>query len=157
MRSHLLLIRTRVDRLGYLLGRALSTTLLVTSGVLVGVLAVVPSIVAIPLTFVILGLAGTAVVRHMRHLRRRWASHEFAIDYGPFPVDELPPPDSYPDAAYLLVPNRGTALVCDAIDRQLTARELPLSVAEKRYRPPSRLRATAPVRAASNRARPRGL
>lgn len=40
------------------------------------------------------------------------------------------------------MPDRGTALVCNAIDRRLTTGEPPLSV--RSYRPPSRLRATAP-------------
>src|ERR1039458_7481289 len=53
-------------------------------------------------------------------------------------------PPSYPSPVYLRVPDRGTALVSDAIDQALAGRVLPSELGEDPYRLPGPLQASAP-------------
>ena len=83
-------------------------------------------------------------MRDRRLLRVRWSDYEFSSAAAPFPVDSVPFPASYPDPACLPVPNRGTALVSDEIDRELVRHDVPSEVAEEPYRLPRLLKASAP-------------
>jgi hypothetical protein len=113
--------------------------------VLIGVVTILPSAVGVVLSVVALVLGVVTLVRDVRGFRRRWARHDFARVVAPFPAGELPPPAAYPDdATYLAVPNRGTGLVSDDIDRALTGADMRFTVAEQPYRLPHQLRATAP-------------
>jgi 8-oxo-dGTP pyrophosphatase MutT (NUDIX family) len=80
----------------------------------------------------------------VRQLHRRWPDYEFSATAAPFPVDAIPPPPSYPSPVYLRVPDRGTALVSDAIDQALAGRVLPSELGEDPYRLPGPLQASAP-------------
>jgi 8-oxo-dGTP pyrophosphatase MutT (NUDIX family) len=118
--------------------------LLSVAGVTLGALAILPSVVAIGLSAVAFLLGLGMLTRDLRQLRRRWSDYEFSSIAAPFPVDDIPPPPSYPDPAYLAIPNRGTALVSDAIDLALTEGELASELAEEPYRLPKLLKASAP-------------
>jgi hypothetical protein len=119
--------------------------LLSAVGVLIGVVTILPSAVGVVLSVVALVLGVVTFARDVRGFRRRWARHDFARVVAPFPTGELPPPAAYPDdATYLVVPNRGTGLVSDDIDRALTGGDMRFTLAEQPYRLPHRLRATAP-------------
>lgn len=113
-------------------------------GVVLGAITILPSAVGIVLSIVALLLGTVTLVRDVRQLRGRWSAYTFSAIAAPFPTDELPPPAAYPDAAYLFVPNRGTALVSDTIDRALWDHEFAVELAEQDYALPPLLRATAP-------------
>ncbi|MGW3961662.1 hypothetical protein ACWED2_17700 [Amycolatopsis sp. NPDC005003] len=114
------------------------------AGVALGVVTILPSAVGVVLSVVALALGVATFTRDLRLLRRRWAGFEFTTIAAPFPTAELPPPPAYPEAAYLAVPARGTALVSAAIDRDLWQERHTIDVAEERYRLPPSLKATAP-------------
>ena len=79
-----------------------------------------------------------------RQFGLRWQDYELSAVADPFPVDAIPPPVSYPSPVYLPIPGRGTALVCDAVDRALTGPGLPSELASEPYRLPGPLMAGAP-------------
>ncbi|MEU0508338.1 MULTISPECIES: hypothetical protein [Amycolatopsis] len=113
-------------------------------GVLLGLVTLVPSAVGIVLSVIALVLGVLTLTRDVRMLRGRWAAWEFATIAAPFPHADVPPPASYPEARYLELPGRGTALVSDAIDRALWTQRFPVEVAPDTYRLPAELKATAP-------------
>jgi hypothetical protein len=113
-------------------------------GVLLGVVTILPSAVGVVLSVVALALGVTTFTRDVRLLRRRWAGFEFTAIAAPFPAADLPPPAAYPPSGYLAVPARGIALVSDTIDRDLWGGQHTITVAEKPYRLPPSLKATAP-------------
>ncbi|MEU7785080.1 hypothetical protein [Amycolatopsis sp. NPDC049159] len=135
--------RARADYLGFLGAREwpLAASGL---GVLLGVVTILPSAIGVVLSIIALALGVTTFTRDVRLLRRRWAGFEFTAIAAPFPAAELPPPSAYPEAAYLAVPARGTALVSAAIDRELWEERHTIDVAEQPYRLPPSLKATAP-------------
>ncbi|UOX90071.1 hypothetical protein MUY14_05405 [Amycolatopsis sp. FBCC-B4732] len=135
--------RARADYLGFLGAREwpLAASGL---GVLLGVVTILPSAIGVVLSIIALALGVTTFTRDVRLLRRRWAGFEFTAIAAPFPTAELPPPPAYPEAAYLAVPARGTALVSAAIDRELWEERHTIDVAEEPYRLPPSLKATAP-------------
>jgi hypothetical protein len=94
------------------------------------------------LSVIALLLGVLTLVRDVRLLRDRWSAYDFSVIAAPFPCDEVPVPASYPGAAYLHVPNRGTALVSDLIDRALWKHNFPVEFDEEPYRLPPKLRAT---------------
>ena len=106
--------------------------------------ALLPSAVTmiLPVIAFVLGLG--VLMRDLRLLRMRWSDYEFSPTAAPFPVESVPFPASYPDPAYLPVPNRGTALVSDEIDRELVKHDVPSEVAGEPYRLPRLLKASAP-------------
>ncbi|UQS21446.1 hypothetical protein L1857_00685 [Amycolatopsis thermalba] len=113
-------------------------------GVLLGLVTLVPSAVGIVLSGVALALGVLTLTRDIRMLRGRWAAYEFAAIAAPFPHADVPPPASYPEARYLHLTGRGTALVSDAIDRALWTQRFSVEVAPDPYRLPAELKATAP-------------
>ena len=113
-------------------------------GVLLGVLTILPSAVAVVLSIVALVLGILSFGRDLRQLRERWSAYEFSAIAAPFPREEWPPPVAYGGARYLVVPNRGTALVGDELDRAVCGQEFAIDVAEAPYRLPPLLKATAP-------------
>nr|BFF04090.1 hypothetical protein GCM10020241_57650 [Streptoalloteichus tenebrarius] len=137
------LVRARADYVGFLLSREWPVVLS-GAGVLLGAVTILPSAVGVALSMIALVLGSVTFARDFRLLRRRWASYEFSLIAAPFPTEDVPPPSTYPNASYLHVPNRGTALVSDGIDRELAARPLPVEVDERPYRLPRQLRASAP-------------
>ncbi|WP_234995579.1 hypothetical protein [Streptoalloteichus hindustanus] len=137
------LARARADYLGFLLAHEWPVVLSGV-GVLLGAVTILPSAVGIVLSVIALGLGSVTFVRDFRLLRRRWSAYDFSLIAAPFPVADIPPPTAYPNAAYLHIPNRGTALVSDEIDQDLAARALPVEVDEQPYRLPRQLKASAP-------------
>ncbi|MER7013178.1 hypothetical protein ABT324_17295 [Saccharopolyspora sp. NPDC000359] len=113
-------------------------------GVLLGAITILPSAVGVAISVVALLLGTATFARDFRNLRQRWSSHEFSLIAAPFPHEQLPPPAAYPDAGYSYLPNRGTALLSDEIDRTLRERTFTVRVADEPYRLPPVLRATAP-------------
>ncbi|KAA5829185.1 hypothetical protein F1721_26330 [Saccharopolyspora hirsuta] len=113
-------------------------------GVLLGAITILPSAVGVAISVIALLLGTATFVRDFRNLRQRWSSHEFSLIAAPFPHEQLPPPAAYPDAAYSYLPNRGTALLSDEIDRTLRDRTFTVRLADEPYRLPPILRATAP-------------
>ncbi|MEQ0565114.1 hypothetical protein ABJI51_39070 [Amycolatopsis sp. NEAU-NG30] len=136
-------VRAKADYLGFVGAREwpLAASGL---GVVLGVVTILPSAVGVVLSVVALALGVATFSRDVRLLRRRWAGFEFTAIAAPFPTAELPPPSSYPDATYLAVPARGTALVSAAIDRDLWTGRHTIELAEEPYRLPPALKATAP-------------
>jgi 8-oxo-dGTP pyrophosphatase MutT (NUDIX family) len=93
-------------------------------------------------------------MRDVRQLRVPWPDYEFSAPAAPFPVDAIPPPLSYPGPVYVRIPDRGTALVSDAIDRFLVQSGVASELASEPYRLPGPLQASAPyVLAACNTGR----
>ena len=93
-------------------------------------------------------------MRDVRQLRLPWPDYGFSTAGVPFPVEAIQPPRSYPGPVYVRIPERGTALVSDAIDRSLAGGELSWELASQPYRLPGPLRASAPyVLAACNAGR----
>lgn len=93
-------------------------------------------------------------MRDVRQLRVPWPDYEISAPAAPFPVDAIPPPLSYPDPVYVRIPDRGTALVSDAIDRFLVQSGVASELAREPYRLPGPLQASAPyVLAACNAGR----
>jgi hypothetical protein len=82
-------------------------------------------------------------MRDIHELRRRWADYEFTAIAAPFPTDTIKPPGAYPDALYLYVPNRGTALVSDPIDKALARQSMDARLDEDPYHLPKSLRGSA--------------
>ena len=80
----------------------------------------------------------------VRQLRVPWPDYEISAPAAPFPADAIPPPLSYPDPVYVRIPDRGTALVSDAIDRFLVQRGVASELASEPYRLPGPLQASAP-------------
>ena len=118
--------------------------LLSTAGVILGAATILPSAVAIALSIVAFVIGVVAFVRDVRQLRRRWSDYEFTAIVAPFPTGAIPPPPSYPHALYLHIPNRGTALVSNEIDRTIVGHDLAAEVDEEPYRLPRVLKASAP-------------
>lgn len=135
--------RAKVDYLRFL-GAYEWPVLVAALGVLLGAVTVLPSSIGVVLSLVALTLGAVTFVRDVRLLRRRWAAHDFSVIAAPFPHERVPVPAGYPDARYLVVPGRGTALVSDVIDKAVRDREFPVELNEDPYRLPPRLRATAP-------------
>lgn len=113
-------------------------------GVLLGAITILPSAVGVVISVIALLLGTATFVRDLRNLRKRWSSHEFSLIAAPFPHEQIPPPAAYPEAGYSYLPNRGTALLSDEIDRALRERTFAVRVADEPYRLPPVLRATAP-------------
>jgi len=113
-------------------------------GVVLGAVTILPSAFGLVLSVVALALGLLTLVRDVRLLRKRWAGYEFTAIAAPFPVAETPPPSAYPDARYLAIPARGTALLSDAIDAAVSENTYHITVADEPYRLPARLKATAP-------------
>ena len=84
-------------------------------------------------------------MRDVRQLRLPWPDFEFSTAGVPFPVEAIPPPLSYPGPVYLRIPERGTALVSDAIDRSLARGGLASELAGQPYRLPGPLRPAHPT------------
>ncbi len=80
----------------------------------------------------------------MHQFRRLWPDYEFSAPAAPFPVDAISPPLSYPGPVYVRIPDRGTALVSDAIDRSLVRGGLVSELASEPYRLPGPLQASTP-------------
>lgn len=113
-------------------------------GVVLGAVTILPSAFGVAVSIVALLLGLLTLVRDIRLLRKRWAGYEFTAIVAPFPIADTPPPSAYPDAQYLPIPARGTALVSDAIDAALTDTTFSITVSEDPYRLPAKLKATAP-------------
>ncbi len=89
-----------------------------------------------------------------RPFRLPWQDYEFSAPAAPFPVDAIPPPLSYPDAAYARIADRGTALVSDTVDQALARHGIAADLDGEPYRLPGPLEACAPpVLAACNAGR----
>jgi ATP-dependent RNA helicase DeaD len=114
------------------------------AGVLLGAATILPSAVGIVLGGIAFVIGLGAFVRDVRELRRRWSDYEFSAIAAPFPADSIPPPRAYPDPVYLYLPNRGTALVSDAIDQFIAGHDLPAQIDEEPYRLPRSLKGSAP-------------
>jgi hypothetical protein len=114
------------------------------AGVILGAVTILPSAVGIVLGAIAFVLGLGAFLRDMVELRRRWSDYEFSGIAAPFPVGSIPPPTSYPDAFYLHVPGRGTAIVSDAIDRFVAGTDIAAELSDEPYRLPKALR-EAPV------------
>lgn len=114
------------------------------AGVILGAATILPSTAAIVLSVIAFFVGLGAFVHDLRQLRRRWSSYEFSSIAAPFPADTIPQPVSYPKSLYLHVPNRGTALISDAIDQDIACRDLPAELDEELYHLPKSLRASAP-------------
>lgn len=82
-------------------------------------------------------------MRDRQELRRRWADYGFSVGAGPFPGASIPPPAAYPEAVYLNVPGRGTALVSDAIDRGVVQDGSRAQLDGEPYELPEELQASA--------------
>lgn len=118
--------------------------LLSATGVILGAATLLPTGVAIVLSVIAFFVGLAALSRDLRQLRHRWSEYEFSTIAAPFPVSSIPPPAAYPDPVYLYIPNRGTALVSDAIDRAVGGRDFKVRVDEELYRLPRTLKASAP-------------
>lgn len=118
--------------------------MLSAAGVVLGAATILPSTVAIVLSVVAFVIGLGAFVRDLRHLRRRWSDYEFSSIAAPFPIGAIPPPASYPQPVYLHVPNRGTALISDAIDQTIVGHHLMAELDDEPYRLPRILKASAP-------------
>lgn len=117
--------------------------LISAAGVILGAATILPSAVAIALSIIAFFIGVVAFGRDVRQLRRRWSDYEFSAIVAPFPTDAIPPPPSYPDAVYLHIPNRGTALVSNAIDQTVARHDLVAKLDEEPYRLPRALKASA--------------
>lgn len=118
--------------------------MLSAAGVVLGVSTILPSTAAIVLSVIAFIVGLGALLHDLNQLRRRWSDYEFSSIAAPFPVDQIPPPASYPAPIYLNVPNRGTALVSDAIDQTIAGQDLMAELDEEPYRLPRTLKASAP-------------
>jgi 8-oxo-dGTP pyrophosphatase MutT (NUDIX family) len=114
------------------------------TGVLLGAATVLPSSFGVVLSVVALGLGVASFARDVRLTRARWSTYEFSVIAAPFPHADVPPPARFPDAHYLAVPGRGTALVSAELDEAVRDVDRPVLVVEEPYRLPPFLRATAP-------------
>ncbi|MGP4020172.1 hypothetical protein [Saccharopolyspora sp. 5N708] len=112
-------------------------------GVVLGAMTVLPSAVGIVLSLIALALGTISFIRDFRSLRKRWSAYDFAVIAAPFP-QELPAPMAYPNAIYRYLPNLGTVLLSDDIDRAVRERTFTVRVDDDPYQLPSILRATAP-------------
>ncbi|SDM63372.1 hypothetical protein [Allokutzneria albata] len=135
--------RTRTDYLAFLLSREWPV-LLSATGVVLGVVTLLPSALGLALSVLALLLGTITLIRDVRLLRGRWSAYDFSTIAAPFPSAELPPPLSYPDARYLHIPNRGTVMLSAEMDKALQTRRFTVEIDEEPYRLPARLRATAP-------------
>jgi 8-oxo-dGTP pyrophosphatase MutT (NUDIX family) len=113
------------------------------AGVVLGAVTILPSTVGIVLGAIAFVLGLGAFLRDLIELRRRWSDYEFSAIAAPFPTRIIPPPAAYPDAFYLHVPGRGSALVSNAIDRFVAGKDIPAELDEEPYRLPKALRASA--------------
>ncbi|GAB3573012.1 hypothetical protein GCM10027445_31490 [Amycolatopsis endophytica] len=113
-------------------------------GVLLGLVTLVPSAVGVVLSVLALVLGILTLVRDVRTLRGRWAAFEFTAIAAPFPHTDVPPPASYPGAEYIHLPNRGTGLVSNTVDRALWTQPFRVEIAADPYHLPAELKATAP-------------
>lgn len=136
-------LRARVDYLAFL-GASEWPVLVSALGVLLGLVTILPSAVGVALSVAALLLGVLTLLRDVRQLRGRWSAYEFTAIETPFPTEQIPPPAAYPDARYIHLPGRGTALVSDPIDRAVADTVFRVALAEEPYRLPPRLRATAP-------------
>ncbi|MFE2753791.1 hypothetical protein ACFXGA_17525 [Actinosynnema sp. NPDC059335] len=136
-------VRARLDYAAFI-GAREWPVLVAGVGVLLGAVTVLPSSFGVVLSVVALVLGVTTFARDVRLTRARWSAHEFSVIAAPFPHAEVPPPARYPDARYLAVPGRGTALVSDELDEAVRGADRPVEVLEEPYRLPPFLRATAP-------------
>jgi 8-oxo-dGTP pyrophosphatase MutT (NUDIX family) len=118
--------------------------LLSAAGLILAAAALLPSAVAIVLSIIAFLVGLWALLRDLRQLRHRWSEYEFSSIAAPFPTGSIPPPAAYPDPVYLYVPNRGTALVSDAIDHAIASHDFEMRVDEEPYRLPRTLKASAP-------------
>jgi hypothetical protein len=98
--------------------------LLSAAGVILGAAAILPTAVTLTLSVIVFTIGIVAFVHDVRRIRREWSDWEFSSIVAPFPAEAIPPPPSYPDAVYLHVPNRGTALVSTGIDQVVARRDL---------------------------------
>jgi hypothetical protein len=117
--------------------------LLSVFGVILGAVTILPSSVGIVLGVIAFVLGVGAFLRDVHELRRRWADYEFTAIAAPFPTDVIKPPSAYPDPLYLYVPNRGTALVSDAIDQAVASQSMDARLDEEPYRLPKSLKGSA--------------
>jgi 8-oxo-dGTP pyrophosphatase MutT (NUDIX family) len=113
------------------------------AGLILGAVTILPSAVGIVLGAIAFVLGLVAFLRDVAELRRRWSEYEFSAIAAPFPTGRIPPPAAYPDAVYLHVPGRGTALVSDAIDRFIAGKDITAELGEEPYRLPKALRSSA--------------
>jgi hypothetical protein len=136
-------IRAKVDYLAFV-GAREWPVLVSLAGVALGVVAFVPTAVTLVISVVAFVLGLLTLWRDAHSLRTRWSGYRFTTIIAPFPLDEIPAPKTYPDAKYLVFPNRGTALVSDAMDKWVAENEIQFTVADEPYRLPVDLKATAP-------------
>jgi hypothetical protein len=118
--------------------------LLSVAGVILAASAILPDAITIPLSVLAFITGAVALLREVRQLRREWADYDFSAIAAPFPTEAIPPPPSYPDAVYLHLPNRGTALISDAIDQAIARHDLAVELDDELYRLPRALKASAP-------------
>jgi 8-oxo-dGTP pyrophosphatase MutT (NUDIX family) len=118
--------------------------LLSVAGVILGAATILPSAVGIVLGAIAFVVGLGEFLRHVHELRRRWADYEFTTIAAPFPTGSIPPPGAYPDASYLHIPGRGTALVSDPIDQAIATTDLPAQLDGEAYRLPRDLKGSAP-------------
>ncbi|MCP3803919.1 hypothetical protein NLX83_32090 [Allokutzneria sp. A3M-2-11 16] len=135
--------RTRTDYLAFLLSREWPV-LLSATGVVLGVVTLLPSALGLALSVIAVLLGTITLIRDVRLLNARWSAYDFSTIAAPFPATELQPPVSYPDAHYLHIPNRGTVMLSAEMDKALRTRRFTVEIDEEPYRLPARLRATAP-------------
>ncbi|WP_461157351.1 hypothetical protein [Saccharopolyspora tripterygii] len=135
--------RSRSDYAWYLAAREWPL-LVMALGVLLGALVALPVGAGAALALIVLVLGAVLLTRDVRGLRGRWSGFEFSPDGEPFPRTEIAVPAAYPAPFYSHLPGRGTALLSDEIDHAVRERRFDVRVAEQRYRPAPRLRATAP-------------
>lgn len=143
MRKLMRRTRSRADYTWFLAAREWPV-LVSALGVLLGAITILPSAVGIVLSVIALVLGTVTFVRDLRHLRKRWSAYEFSLIAAPFPHQEIPAPAAYPRSGYSYLPNRGTALLSDDIDRAVRGRTFAVRLADEPYRLPPALRATAP-------------
>ena len=118
--------------------------LLSVAGVILGAATILPSAVGIVLGVIAFVVGLGEFLRHVHELRRRWADYEFTTIAVPFPADGIPPPGAYPDASYLHIPGRGTALISDPIDHVIVTTDIPAQLDDETYRLPRDLKGSAP-------------
>lgn len=136
-------LRARVDYLAFVSVREWPILVSIT-GVALGVIAFAPTAITLSISIVAFVLGIFTLWRDARAIRGRWSGYRFSSIAAPFPVDDIPTPTLYPEAEYLNFPNRGTALVSDAIDAALIETDHQFTMADEPYRLPADLRSTAP-------------
>ncbi|SFS72216.1 hypothetical protein [Saccharopolyspora flava] len=135
--------RSGLDRAVFAAARAWPLSLVALGALLIAVV-LLPTAAGIAAAVLVLVPGGVLLTTHLRGVRGRWAGHDFSPAETPFPHTEIGVPAAYPDARYVPLAGRGTALLSDEIDHAVRERRFAVRLDERPYRPAPRLRATAP-------------